>query len=99
MMTKSLGIFAIIPATVLLAISFFILVVANNVKEQVIKSFGNIIAMLLWVAAALLFITGITGTSKGYCPKEKSGKYHKMMYGDKYKSKHGETYHKGMMGK
>lgn len=53
------GLFTIIPATVLLTISFFVLVVVRTVKEQALKSFGRIIAVLLWLVAALVFSTGL----------------------------------------
>ncbi len=56
---RFLGLFTIIPATVLLTISFFVLVVVRTVKEQALKSFGRIIAVLLWLVAALVFSTGL----------------------------------------
>jgi len=65
---KALGIFAIVPATVLLTISFFVLVIVRKVEEEGLKSFGRIIAMLLWVAAILVFITGLYVMATGNCP-------------------------------
>ena len=100
---KCVGMLCIVPAALLLVVSFFVLVVAGKVKEQVLKSFGNIVAMLLWVAAALVFLTGIYITATGNCPvlrmmekSGKGGKYYKMM---ECKSMDRGVYHKGMMRK
>lgn len=76
--TKIFGIHTIISTLTLLTISFFILAVARNIKEQALKSFGNIIAMLIWVAAALILVTGIYSASTGRCSM-KGKKGHKGM--------------------
>lgn len=66
--TKYLGVLAIAPATVLLSISFFVLVVVSRIKEEGLKSFGRIVAMLLWVAAVIVFVAGLYTISTGSCP-------------------------------
>jgi hypothetical protein len=60
--------------------------------------------MLLWVSAAMVFLTGIYITATGNCPvlkmmekSRKCGKGYKMMHGDMYGSKKGGVYYKGMM--
>lgn len=97
---RFLGIYAIIPTIVLLTISFFVLVVVNNVKEKVLKSFGNVIAMLLWTAAAVVLATGIFVMSTGYCPLLKMMKKCGMgMSKKQYKMMHSGMHRKGMMQK
>ncbi len=77
---KYLGLHAVILPLVLLTVSFFVFVVVRNIKEQPLKSFGNIIGILLWVMAALMFIIWIYTASIGRCPTKKMGKYgHKGM--------------------
>ncbi len=68
--TKIFGVHIILSTLMLLTVSFFILVVVRNIKEQALKSFGNVIVMLIWIAAALILVTGIYG---GSCSK--MGKY------------------------
>ena len=43
-----------------LAVSFFILLAARKSDSQNIKTFGYVVAVLLWVAAALVFGRGIS---------------------------------------
>ena len=71
--TKIFGIHTILSTLMLLTVSFFILAVARNIKEQALKSFGNVIAMLIWIAAALILVTGIYSAST--CGYGKMGKY------------------------
>lgn len=91
MMGNFLGVFGTIPATALLAVSFFVLVVAEKLKEGALKSFGNIVAMLLWIVSAIIFLTA--AMSFGCCPmsrmimdkcyfKEKCGKMMNVPYND-----------------
>lgn len=54
-------VFSLVPAVVLLAISFFVLLAARKSDSQLLKTFGYVIAVLLWVAAALVFGSGISG--------------------------------------
>ena len=104
---RMLGAFALIPTLILLTISFFVLVIANKLNENGLKSFGRIIAMLLWVAATLVVVCGIVMMATGYCPMTRIMKkcaikkmhYKKMMYGDKCESMKSGSYHKGMKRK
>ena len=52
-------VFSLVHAVVLLALSFFILLAARKSDSQNIKTFGYVIAVLLWVSAALVFGKGI----------------------------------------
>jgi succinate-acetate transporter protein len=77
---KSLGLHVVISPLVLLTISFFVLAVARDIKEQALKSFGNIIAMLLWAVAILVLVAQIYMASPGCSYMKKMGKYgHKGM--------------------
>ena len=53
-------VFSLVHAVVLLAVSFFILLAARKSDSQNIKTFGYVIAVLLWVAAALVLGKGIS---------------------------------------
>lgn len=65
---RFLGLFAIIPTAVLLTISFFVLVVVRKTEAQALKAFGQVIAVLLWVGAALVFSVGVYTISTGQHP-------------------------------
>jgi hypothetical protein len=52
-------IFSLVQAVVLLVVSFFILLAAHKTDSKNIKTFGYVIAFLLWVSAALVFGKGI----------------------------------------
>ncbi len=52
--------FSLVHAVVLLAVSFFILLAARKTDSSNIKTFGYVIAVLLWVAAALVLGKGIS---------------------------------------
>jgi len=52
------GLFAIIPAALLLTISFFVLFTLRKVETQGLKAFGYVIVTLLVIAALLIFSVG-----------------------------------------
>lgn len=68
MMLKLMGLLAIIPTTMLLVISFFVLFALRKVEAQPLKVFGYVIAALLWVGALMIFSMGIYTLSTGRCP-------------------------------
>ena len=72
LMSRSLGLFALIPTAILLTISFFVLLTISNVEKKGLKAFGYVVAALLWASALLVFSTGIytlsTGRPVGKCP-------------------------------
>ncbi|MFA4889608.1 MAG: hypothetical protein WC628_08575 [Candidatus Omnitrophota bacterium] len=88
LLSRLIGLFALIPATVLLTISFFVLFSLRKLEIQGLKAFGYVLAALLWVSAILVFSSGIYTLSTGRCPMMKGCMMQDM------------TKHKmGMMGK
>lgn len=65
---RVLGLFAIIPATVLLTISFFVLFALRKVEAAGLKAFGYVVAALLWLGALMVFSLGIYTVSTGRHP-------------------------------
>ncbi|MDD5196635.1 MAG: hypothetical protein WC937_00950 [Candidatus Omnitrophota bacterium] len=64
--------FALIPATVLLTISFFVLISLQKMGSGRLKLFGVVVVILLWLSALLVFSSGIyaSGATRGFsrCP-------------------------------
>ncbi|MBC8436312.1 MAG: hypothetical protein ISS32_02290 [Candidatus Omnitrophica bacterium] len=59
-MLKTCALSGILPATLLLAASFFVLLAARKAeKEQALKVFGYVIVALLWLAALIALTAGI----------------------------------------
>lgn len=67
-MFKLLGVFTIIPTTILLTVSFFVLFALRKVEQGGLKAFGQAIAVLLWIAAALVLSVGVYTVSTGKHP-------------------------------
>jgi hypothetical protein len=76
---KFLGAFALIPATLLLTVSFFVLFAIRKAETGGLKVFGYVIAALLWVCATLAFSAGIYAIATGRHPV--CAEMHKMMKG------------------
>ncbi|MFH1201629.1 MAG: hypothetical protein V1674_01905 [Candidatus Omnitrophota bacterium] len=53
------GLFTIIPATVLLTVSFFVLFTLLKIEPRGLKKFGYVVCVLLWICAALLLCVGL----------------------------------------
>lgn len=68
MMGKFAVVFSVIPTTMLLTVSFFVLVVLRKIEEKALKAFGYVIVALLWLSALLIFSSGIYTAAKGRCP-------------------------------
>ncbi len=62
MLAKLGGCFALVPATILLTISFFVLTALQKTLPNKLKAFGFIVVLLLWVSAAMIFSAGIYGS-------------------------------------
>ena len=62
------GVLSFIPATMFVTISFFVLFVLRKVEQQGLKAFGYVIAVLLWIAAALIFGAGVYTMTTGQHP-------------------------------
>ena len=79
-----LGIHGLVYTVVLLTVSFFVLIAADKLKQGFLKSFGNIIALLLWGLAVATFVTALYMAAQGYCPMikmmGKGGRQYKMMH-------------------
>lgn len=78
---RLMGLFAIIPATVLLTISFFVLLALRKIEPHGLKVFGYVITALLWCCALLVFSLGVYKLSTGRCPMQEmmQCKMHGMM--------------------
>jgi len=50
------SLFVVIPVSLLLALSFFVLVAVRKVEGNALKTFGQVVASLLWLAALILFL-------------------------------------------
>ncbi|MCX5681785.1 MAG: hypothetical protein NT079_05900 [Candidatus Omnitrophica bacterium] len=75
------GVLAVVPAAVLLTISFFVLVV-NKKQEQGIRVFGYVVAAVLWLAALCAFSCGVYMMAKGGPKCMMMDKMTSMMKGD-----------------
>jgi hypothetical protein len=63
-----IGVFALIPTTVLLTISFFVLFTLRKVDLEGLKAFGYVVAALLWISAAIIFGAGVYTMATGRHP-------------------------------
>jgi len=55
---KFISIFWVVPAMMMVTVSFFVLVIAHKLDAKNLKTFGYIIAVLLWLSAALVLCKG-----------------------------------------
>jgi len=97
-MFRLAGLFAIIPATVLLTISFFVLFALRKTETQGLKAFGYVTAALLWVGVLLVLSLGLytiaTGRYPMLCPMKemmKGGMHGTMMQGKTPSMMQGKT--------
>lgn len=71
-MSHLAGCFALIPVTMLLTVSFFVLFALQKVGPGRLKAFGTMVIILLWTSALLIFSAGIykiyTGRMFFRCP-------------------------------
>ena len=65
---RLLGLFAIIPATLLLTVSFFVLFSIRRTDAHGLKAFGYVVAAFLWAATLLVVSAGIYTVSTGRHP-------------------------------
>ncbi len=65
---RLIGLFAIIPAALLLTVSFFVLFALRKIEAQGLKAFGYVIAALLWFGVILVISLGIYAMSTGRHP-------------------------------
>ena len=65
---RILGFIVFIPASMLLAVSFFVLFAVEKVKENGLKTFGKLVAAILIIVSALMFAKGVYTVATGKCP-------------------------------
>lgn len=65
-MFRFIGLLSIIPATVLLTISFFVIYATKKTEGEGLKKFGMTIAVLLWICSFLVFSAGVASV---FCPR------------------------------
>ncbi len=58
----------VIPATIFLTISFFVLLCSEKTESPGLKTFGKVVAVLLWAIAVMVIICGIYMSVSGKCP-------------------------------
>jgi len=67
-MARLLGLGMIVPLSIILTVSFFVLFALRKVDASGLKAFGFVVAALLWLSALLVFSGGIYTLSTGRCP-------------------------------
>ena len=65
---RLLGMYTIIPATLFLTISFFVMFTIRKIENRGLKNFGNMIVFLLWACALMIFLSGIYAVITGRHP-------------------------------
>jgi hypothetical protein len=63
-MQKLPQLMAVVPISVLLTVSFFVLVVIRKIEEKGLRAFGYVVAGLLWLAALVVFGAAAFGLGK-----------------------------------
>ena len=53
------GLLSLIPASMFLMVSFFVLFAARKAETEGLKKFGKVIAVFLWICAAVVLSFGI----------------------------------------
>lgn len=56
---KMIGMLFVVPTTVLLTASFFVIAVNSKAESKGLKLFGWLVALLLWISAFAVFSTGM----------------------------------------
>ncbi|MGB2662099.1 MAG: hypothetical protein WBB86_01060 [Candidatus Omnitrophota bacterium] len=64
-MMKFCPLFSVVPATILLIVSFFVLFAAERVGSKGLKTFGWVLAVLLWIYAAGIVSMGTYAVMSG----------------------------------
>ena len=67
-MFRLIGLFALFPITITLTISFFVLFTREKTTDSRLRSFAGVVAVLLWLCAALALFGGIVVLSTGRGP-------------------------------
>jgi hypothetical protein len=65
---RLLGMYTIIPATIFLTISYFVMLTLRKVESRGFKNFGNLVVFSLWVCALVIFLSGVYAIFTGRHP-------------------------------
>ena len=65
---RLLAIFSVIPVTLLLTISFFVLYAVKRTATRGLRNFGYLVAVLLWLSALLVASVGYYALLTGQHP-------------------------------
>jgi len=68
-MLKPICLGAIVPATLILTLSYFVLLSLRKAESSPLKPFGYVVAALLWISALLVFAGGMYTLSAGRFPR------------------------------
>lgn len=79
-MFRLIGLFALFPITITLTISFFVLFTREKTTSKGLRSFAGVVAVLLWLCAALALTGGIVILSTGNGPCMMHGHCRGMMH-------------------
>ena len=55
---RMLGMYMLVPATMMLTVSYFVMAVNSKIEKKGLKSFGSFIVVLLFICALLALIFG-----------------------------------------
>jgi high-affinity K+ transport system ATPase subunit B len=56
---------AIVPISILLTVSFFVLFTLRKIEERALKAFGYVVVSFLWLAALVIFSGAVYKTAQG----------------------------------
>ena len=65
---RFLGLMAIIPVTIFLTVSYFVMVLNEKNDKKSLKTFGLVVCILLWITAGLITVGGIVTLATGRHP-------------------------------
>jgi hypothetical protein len=68
LMAKLIGLAAVVPISILLTISFFVLFSLRKLEAGALKAFGFVIAALRWLSALGVLSAGVYTLATGRCP-------------------------------
>ncbi len=63
-MSKISSIIAVVPISLLMVLSFFVLLSIGKTQTKALKIFGMVTAVLLWLAVATIILGGVYGLAK-----------------------------------
>lgn len=64
-MSRIAPIIAVVPISLLLALSFFVLLSIRKAETKGLKAFGYVVAGILWLSVLVIFLGGVYKIAKG----------------------------------